>query len=47
MGDTETVVIREGLLTKTVKVAAPTGELPQQGMTVSVHYTGTLEDGTQ
>mmetsp|Transcript_46265 Transcript_46265/g.107729 ORF Transcript_46265/g.107729 Transcript_46265/m.107729 type:complete len:151 (-) Transcript_46265:23-475(-) len=41
------VVIREGLLTKTIKKASPDGEAPPVGHTVQVHYTGTLEDGTQ
>eukprot|EP00310_Coccolithus_braarudii_P015322 CAMPEP_0183335802 /NCGR_PEP_ID=MMETSP0164_2-20130417/3982_1 /TAXON_ID=221442 /ORGANISM="Coccolithus pelagicus ssp braarudi, Strain PLY182g" /LENGTH=160 /DNA_ID=CAMNT_0025505217 /DNA_START=84 /DNA_END=566 /DNA_ORIENTATION=+ len=44
---TREVVIREGLLIKTIKKASPDGEAPPLGHTVQVHYTGTLEDGTQ
>jgi len=47
MVPTEVVEIREGLLTKSIKAASPEGDRPVLGQTVQVHYTGTLEDGTQ
>ena len=44
---TDVVVLAEGLLTKTIKKASPDGEVPQRGQIVQVHYTGTLENGSQ
>lgn len=41
----EEVTTESGL--KYVDVVQGTGATPQRGQTVTVHYTGTLEDGTQ
>ena len=40
------VVIREGLLDKEITKPSPSGDVPQAGQTVAVHYTGTLKDGS-
>ncbi|BAY22934.1 FKBP-type peptidylprolyl isomerase [Calothrix sp. NIES-2100] len=43
MSDANTVTTPSGL--KYVEINEGTGETPQRGQTVKVHYTGTLEDG--
>jgi peptidylprolyl isomerase len=41
----ETMTTASGL--KYIKLVEGTGEQPQRGQTVEVHYTGTLEDGSK
>jgi FKBP-type peptidyl-prolyl cis-trans isomerase len=43
--DTNLVTTKSGLQYKEIKVG--TGATPTQGQTVTVHYTGTLEDGSK
>ena len=43
--DNKTVTLPSGL--KYVDLVEGTGASPQKGQTVTVHYTGTLEDGTK
>lgn len=43
--NTEVITTESGL--QYVDIQPGTGALPQAGQTVSVHYTGTLEDGTK
>ncbi len=45
MSDANTVTTDSGL--KYVQLKEGTGATPKPGQTVSVHYTGTLEDGTK
>lgn len=45
MSDANTVTTDSGL--KYVQLKEGTGATPKSGQTVSVHYTGTLEDGTK
>ncbi|BAY15475.1 FKBP-type peptidylprolyl isomerase [Nostoc sp. HK-01] len=45
MSDKNVVTTSSGL--KYVEIKEGTGATPQSGQTVVVHYTGTLEDGTQ
>ncbi|AFY44255.1 FKBP-type peptidyl-prolyl cis-trans isomerase [Nostoc sp. PCC 7107] len=45
MSDKNVVTTSSGL--KYVEIKEGTGTTPQSGQTVVVHYTGTLEDGTQ
>jgi len=45
MSDANAVTTPSGL--KYVEIKEGTGATPERGQTVEVHYTGTLEDGTQ
>ena len=45
MSDENIITTPSGL--KYVEIQEGTGEAPQTGQTVKVHYTGTLEDGTK
>ncbi|TWH39839.1 peptidylprolyl isomerase [Dulcicalothrix desertica PCC 7102] len=45
MSDENIITTPSGL--KYVEIQEGTGETPQTGQTVQVHYTGTLEDGTK
>ncbi len=45
MSDENIITTTSGL--KYVEIQEGTGETPQTGQTVKVHYTGTLEDGTK
>lgn len=45
MSGSETVVLRDGGLTKTL-LRAGTGPRPEPGNTCSIHYDGTLDDGS-
>lgn len=45
MSDENIITTPSGL--KYVEIQEGTGETPQTGQTVKVHYTGTLEDGTK
>ncbi|AFY99589.1 FKBP-type peptidyl-prolyl cis-trans isomerase [Calothrix sp. PCC 6303] len=45
MSDTNSITTPSGL--KYVEIEEGTGETPQSGQTVTVHYTGTLENGSK
>jgi FKBP-type peptidyl-prolyl cis-trans isomerase len=45
MSDTNSITTPSGL--KYVEIEEGTGETPQSGQTVTVHYTGTLENGNK
>jgi peptidylprolyl isomerase len=45
MSDDQVITTDSGL--KYVEIKEGTGATPKKGQTVSVHYTGTLEDGTK